>query len=534
MQRERRQDYATDLAVWAVLCVPVILKAAPTDVGSWIRAAVGTGALAAAVLVHRAWPLAALAIAIALSLSASRELYTVSFSPSLITFGFFAGRRLARAQPALLCFGGLAGTGLVLALISNGSLWPWFTYVATLLFAVVVPWLVGRYARQYAQLIRTGWQLADRMEQEQRATADRERMRERSRIAGDMHDSLGHELSLIAVRAAALEVDRSLDGEQQAAAGELRQAAADATARLRDIIGILRAGDSAPMAPSDETVAELVDRARSSGMAVEVVRSGPPTALPRMVERAVHRVAQEALTNAAKHAPGAQVRICLSVSEDMTLTVRVRNGPQAEGHRLPGMASGGMGLVGLDERVRLAGGSLMYGPATGGGFELVARLPVHERQWLDELDEEVAPSGSVGADRSTSAARELARARQRVRRGLVQAIVTPVAVLMVVGALMLTFQMYMQSRTVLGRDQYDLLKVGDGRADVETRLPGHTLDSEPEGLSPEPAGADGCSYYRTRKFDVTPVYRLCFKDDRLVSKGIATDVPDEESRRRGR
>ncbi|GHI22760.1 hypothetical protein Shyd_41310 [Streptomyces hydrogenans] len=77
--------------------------------------------------------------------------------------------------------------------------------------------------------MRSGWELADRMEREQAAVADRERLRERSRIAGDMHDSLGHDLALIAVRAGALEVDPGLGAEQQRAAGELRRAAAEAT-----------------------------------------------------------------------------------------------------------------------------------------------------------------------------------------------------------------------------------------------------------------------------------------------------------------
>ena len=93
---------------------------------------------------------------------------------------------------------------------------------------VVLPWLLGRYRRQYAELARTGWQLAERMEREQQAVADRTRLRERARIAGDMHDSLGHDLALIALRAGALEVDPRLDADRQAAAGELRAAAGTA------------------------------------------------------------------------------------------------------------------------------------------------------------------------------------------------------------------------------------------------------------------------------------------------------------------
>ncbi|GAA3476364.1 sensor histidine kinase [Streptomyces yanii] len=529
MLRERKRDYVTDLAVWAILSGPVLLWDGPADGGSWLSVGVGVGALGMAILVHRAWPLAALGIAVALSLADSRELYTVSYSTALIALGFFAGRRLAGARPALFSFAGIAAVGLVITLTAGAELWEWFTLVITLLFAVVVPWLIGRYARHYAQLIRTGWQLADRMEREKHTAADRERIRERSRIAGDMHDSLGHELSLIAVRAAALEVDPSLNRRQQASAGELRQAAADATAKLRDIIGILRTdGEAAPTVPSDESVAELVERARSSGMTVLLHAPGPLSGLPRMIERAAHRIVQEALTNAAKHAPGAEVDIRISMDEEPTLTVVITNAARAEGRRLPGIASGGTGLVGLDERVRLAGGSLAHGPLDDGGFELVARLPVIAR--LSPALEAPEIPGAAGPAPSTSA-RELSRARQRVRRGLVQVIVAPVSVLAVLGVLMFAFQFYVQSRSVLDRTQFDLIKVGDSRADVETRLPSHTLDGAPDGLRPEPAGVDDCVYYRTKKYDATPVYRLCFKEGRLVDKSIGVDVPDENRRR---
>ena len=76
-----------------------------------------------------------------------------------------------------------------------------------MLLIILLPWLVGRYARQQYELVRAGWELAERLEREQDLTAERMRLLERSRIASDMHDSLGHELSLIALRAAALQVD---------------------------------------------------------------------------------------------------------------------------------------------------------------------------------------------------------------------------------------------------------------------------------------------------------------------------------------
>jgi signal transduction histidine kinase len=529
MRRERIRDTVCDLALWAALSCFVLLKGDPNDGGSWWSVAVGVPLIGVAVLLCRARPLLSLCLASALSASQSPELFTPTYTVAMVVFGYLAGRRTAHARPALAAFAGIAAAGLVLSFVLGENLWTWFTLLTTLLFAVVVPWLLGRYVRQYAELIRSGWQLADRMEREQRAVADRERLRERSRIAGDMHDSLGHDLSLIAVRAAVLEVDRSLGEQQRAAAGELRQAAADATARLRDIIGVLRADDEgAPTAPVDETVKALVARARESGVPVELAEAdAPPDApgaqppLPRMTGRAVHRVVQESLTNATKHAPGAAVLVRV-VRDESTVTVAVTNSATA-GLVRPG--AGGTGLVGLDERVRLAGGALAHGPSPDGGFAVTARLPLTG-------DSAPAPAPAAGTEAPTSA-RELDRARQRVRRGLVQAIVAPVAVIAVLGVLMLGFHLYSQTRTVLDRESYDLIEVGDARADVETRLPRYSLDGAPEGVEPEPPGAGACEYYRSAKYDVTPAYRLCFEGGRLSSKAIVVDVPNEETRPTG-
>ncbi|TXS56987.1 sensor histidine kinase [Streptomyces sp. t39] len=514
MRRENTREVLADLALWAVLALCVLLRSDPNDGGSWWWVAAGVPLLGVAVLLCRGAPLVSLGIAVVLSAWQTPELFTASYAPAMAAFGYLSGRRTATARPALLTFATVAAAGLALCLALS-DLWSWFALLVTLLLVVVVPWLSGRYVRQYAQLVSTGWRLAEHMEREREAAADRERLRERSRIAGDMHDSLGHDLSLIAVRAAALEVDASLGERQRQAARELRQAAADATGRLRDIVGVLREdGAPAPTAPNGETVAALVERARDAGLDVTLDENAAPAPPPPMTALAVHRVVQESLTNAAKHAPGAPVRVSVAYAAG-AVTVTVTSGPGAA--RTPPAVSGGTGLIGLDERVRLAGGTLAHGPGDG-GFTVTARLPL--------------TAGALPAAPAPTTAGELHDARRRVRRNLLQAVTVPLAAGLALALLILGFRFWSDSRTVMDPAQYDALRVGDTRADVLRRLPRLSLDGPPAGVEPEPAGAGSCEYYRAERYETTPAYRLCFKDGRLASKTVVTDVENEEDRPR--
>ncbi|MGW7309909.1 sensor histidine kinase [Streptomyces sp. NPDC054835] len=548
--RERARERAFDLALWLLLCVPVLLKSDPNDGGSWTRVGVGVAVLAVCVALGRRWPAVPLALVVAASLATSPELFTPSYTLALVAFGYLAGRRAEATRSALWLFAAVPVVGFALVRLTGRPLVIWFALILSLALAVVAPWLIGRYVRQYDRLVRSGWELADRMEREQAAVADRERLRERSRIAGDMHDSLGHDLALIAVRAGALEVDPALGADQQRAAGELRRAAADATGRLRDIIGVLREGDdeatAAPVAPADETVAELVGRARASGMEVRFTQAAGAAPLADMTARAVHRVVQEGLTNAAKHAPGAPVEVVVERSGggaggtggtggtggsdgaggagadhaggsggtggsgaagsggtagSGNVRVRVTSGPAGPGRS--GLASGGTGLVGLDERVRLAGGTLGQRVTAEGGFELSAALPPRP------------PAPRPAAPRS---ARELDRARREVRRGLARVIWIPLALLVALGLLMAGVALYTQHQSYLEPEDYARIRLGQTRSEVGEWLPDRALDGRPQRVPAEPPGRDECLYYRATMFAAIPVYRLCFVGGRLVDR----------------
>ncbi|BDM72154.1 two-component sensor histidine kinase [Streptomyces nigrescens] len=496
------------LALWLLLCVPPLCTLDdPSGPRRWATLA-GFPLLALAVLVRRRAPLVAVAVPVVPSLVLSVQLFTGAYALALAVLGYLAGVRPARARPALWFFTGLALAGVPVCALVARTLWPWFTFLLALLLNVVLPWLLGRYRRQYGELVRTGWRLADRMEREQQAVADRTRLRERARIAGDMHDSLGHELALIALRAGALELDPGLDADRRAAAGELRAAAGAAAERLREIIGVLRTDNKgAPRRPADGSVAGLVARARASGMTVTLEQPGGDAAgLPGMTGPAVHRLVQEALTNAAKHAPGAAVRVRIERAEGQ-LRVTVTNAAPPPGPA-PAAVSGGSGLVGLDERVRLAGGALHTGPAPDGGFTVTAHLPLAGGPL----------TGSDAAPQPTAAARELDRARRQVRRRLRQTVAVPLAVTAALLVLMGAFALVSTDWTVLDRAHYDRLRPGMPRTQVAGLVPFFRLDEPPAG-TPAPPRGWSCAYYGVDA-DTDAAYELCFADGRLVRKAV--------------
>ncbi|MEV4020285.1 histidine kinase [Nonomuraea angiospora] len=372
LRRESRRQVVYDLLLWAVLGIFVTAMGPDPFVDPAAFAMVSLpriGLATVAVLVGRRWPLAALVLLLPLGPWRFSEgfatvdlswllprrnvkiLPLLASSPFIMWYAYLTGRRLAVLWPAPLAFCLISAVGVGVVLAKGGDLALWVSMVTALLGTYVVPYLLGLLRRRLLQG-RTQARLAAEAQA---------RLRERARIARQMHDSLGHDLALIAVRAAGLEMAPGLGETQVRAAGELRLAAADATDRLRQIIGLLREdSDAAPLSPVDEDVTELVRRARDSGMPITLDLAPGP------VPDLAHAVVQEGLTNAAKHAPGAPVGVRVSPERVTVRSGRPRSRPLA----LPG----GLGLAGLRERVRLAGGTLTAGPA-GDGFELDVSIP---------------------------------------------------------------------------------------------------------------------------------------------------------------
>ncbi|MGW1188691.1 histidine kinase [Streptomyces sp. NPDC002559] len=223
------------------------------------------------------------------------------------------------------------------------------------------------------------------LEQTRALTAAAARMEERTRIAGEMHDLLGHRLSLISVHAGALELAAGRQAPALAGQAELlRTTAGTAMDELREILGVLRHTDLADEgedAAADtgargtyEDISALVTQSRQTGRGpVELVWSLPAAAeVDARTRQAVHRVVREGLTNVLKHASGAPVRVEVR-AEGAELVVGVVNGaPREGGHSQGGTHSG---LAGLHERVSMLGGTFAAGPLPDGGFAVTARLP---------------------------------------------------------------------------------------------------------------------------------------------------------------
>ncbi|MGW4896689.1 sensor histidine kinase [Kitasatospora sp. NPDC004240] len=438
---------------------------------------------------------------------------------SVAALSYLLGVRVAGAPGPLAVLAGCLVVDLVsCAVLEAPAVW-WFYALTVLPAALLLPWLAGRHWRGRRELVREGWRLARSLEERQHLVADRARLTERAGIAADMHDSLGHVLSLVALRAGALELSPDLTDRDRADLAELRGTIADAVEHLRQTVAVLhgpRAPDPAGPAAED-TVEDLLGRAVASGVPVHWERHGEEPALPPLVERGMYRVVQEALTNATKHAPGGRVAVGIHHEADRTRVsvvntaapkgapAAVKDGPAA---RRPADA-GGRGLTGLRERVTVLGGTLHTAPHQG-GFRVTAVLPHQVRAAVRAADPGTAPE-SAG---------RLAEVRRAARRRAAAAFAAPVAAaaFFLPAAVYLAWQL---TTGVLPPSRFDELEPGRSRAALAHLLPDHAFRYPPDRArsSPRPPGTS-CEFYRSGRdlLNEADLYRLCWSGDVLVAK----------------
>ena len=241
----------------------------------------------------------------------------------------------------------------------------------------------GMFIRARRQLLHSLRDRAQRAEADQRQHEDQARMAERTRIAREMHDVLGHRISLLALHAGALEVRPDLPSAEVRATAELmRLTARQALEELRTVIGVLReaSGEAAVTPPVPQpTLADiprLVDDTRRAGAQISLdIQVERADDVPDALARDTYRIVQEALTNIRKHASGSEAHVLVTGAPDHGLHINVRNTHPTRDQSEPTLPGSGAGLLGLQERVDLAGGILVHGPDGLGNFVVRADLP---------------------------------------------------------------------------------------------------------------------------------------------------------------
>ncbi|MFE4519143.1 histidine kinase [Kitasatospora sp. NPDC056783] len=459
----------------------------------------------------------------------------------LVCAGWTAGARILRVWSLVGAF----VVGWVLFTVAGvlqdvASLSPKLVLPMSLGFFLVIavlPALYGRYRAQRRALLDALRERNEQLMRERVMVVHQARLRERHRIAQDMHDSLGHQLALISVHSGALEVDRTLTDRQREAVGVLRRAAVAAMRELREVVGVLHdestasppgpgAAAGTPARGGADGIGGLVESSREAGAEVGFAVEGERRPLSAAVDHAAYRIAQEALTNAHKHAPGAPINVALRYEPD-ALVVEVTNArtPELVDAR-PGAGaavSGGQGLAGLRERARLVGGMVHAGPTPEQGFRLAAVLP------YEGAEQEGTAAAAAGAEDWVLDGPPPAEGTERRRRspatGCAVGVVAVALILLALVVWGVVAFVRGTSDATVQKPMFDRIAVGTAETEVLRVLPrGNDFftDTYKEAGPEVPTGAN-CRWYVLHGapgsgWDEEHVARFCFRDGVLVDK----------------
>ncbi len=267
------------------------------------------------------------------------------------------------------------------------TIWVWLTSVlvmsaglpensgtATTLIAVAtIVAFIGDLVRTRRQVARS---LEHQTELSELEKARRTVLEERARIARDLHDVVAHHMSMVVVQAESAPYRlENLPDDARREFASISSSAREALNEVRGLLGVLRGNGDGPQTapqPTIDQIADLVDGGQRSGASVTLEYRGEIRPVSAMTSVSAYRIVQEALANAARHAPGAEVSVVVTYS-DSGLAIRVHNQPPVE-PVTPGLA--GHGITGMRERAAAVGGALRTGATRDGGFEVVADLPV--------------------------------------------------------------------------------------------------------------------------------------------------------------
>jgi signal transduction histidine kinase len=265
----------------------------------------------------------------------------------------------SRPVAAVMFLAAVAVTAFAYPRAEPATLWPQLAQ-ATLI--VLGAWVLGESTRRWA--LR-----AERLA----AEATQAVVDERVRIARELHDIVAHHMSVISLQAGLAEYVLDVDPPTaKSAIANVGDASREALLDMRRLLDVLRVDPEYDPQPGLDLLDDLVSRTRSAGLPVEVVVTGERRTLTPGLELCAYRVVQESLTNVLKHAGPATARVDLDFG-DRTLTVKISDDGRA---RVPRESPVSHGIRGMRERAELYGGVLTAGPSAGGGFAVVARLPL--------------------------------------------------------------------------------------------------------------------------------------------------------------
>lgn len=248
-----------------------------------------------------------------------------------------------------------------------------FSDLAAATAFIAGPWVVGVATAARAESSARAIARAERLEREQAERAAEAVADERARIARELHDVVAHSLTVVTIQLQA--VRRRLGEGQESEARDLAAAEAvtrEAMGEMRRLLGVLRGGGEGDLAPQPglSELPRLVDRLDSPATRVRLTVEGTPEPLSPGMDLAAFRVAQEAITNATRHAHASAIDVVVRWTRD-ALRLEVRD----DGRGMEDQPGAGHGLVGMRERIALYGGELDVGPGAAGGVVVRATFP---------------------------------------------------------------------------------------------------------------------------------------------------------------
>lgn len=289
--------------------------------------------------------------------------------------------------PRQLRVSGLLAVGYVVVISAGGGA------AGSAAFGAAVPFLGGTCVSLAIWLQRARRDRVAALSRERAALADRARAGERQALAAQVHDTLGHVLTLLVLHANVLAVSATTDPAARATGEQMSRLGNDGLTELRRILALMDAPASGPPRVSgpvrpEVSIRALAEQAREAG---QEIRLDLPDELPTFAPAtagALSRAAQEGLTNARRHAPGSEIRVQLAaVGQAMRLSVC--NGPAADA--AGGLPGSGRGLAAMRRRIILLGGDCVYGPTADGGYALSVTLPLGAK-WATMLRMECGPT----------------------------------------------------------------------------------------------------------------------------------------------